>query len=154
MDWRELHLSRRSRAFNFAHRWLKVVAIVVGLPMTIISLMSVASRFTHSFDVRLGVAVAVALAVPGIVALIARPTDDPLVAVGLPSEMYALILLGFGVIFVVGLHGLTAPLLLREGDRDACEGVKEVARAAWLLGGVKTNAATRDGAGPCVAPSR
>jgi hypothetical protein len=154
MDWRELHLSRRSRAFNFAHRWLKVLAILVGLPMTVISLMALASRFTNSFDVRLAVAVAIALGVPGIVALAARPTDDPLVAVGLPSETYALILLGFGVLFVVGLHAQTAPLLLREGDRDACSGVKEVARAAWLLGGVKTNAATRDGAAPCVAPSR
>src|SRR6266403_818866 len=108
MDWRELHLSRRSRAFNTAHRWLKVLAIVVGLPMTIISLMSLVSRFTGSFDVRLGVAVAIALAVPGIVSLVARPANDPLVAVGLPSETYALFLLGFGVLFVIGLHAKTA----------------------------------------------
>src|SRR4051812_27143621 len=110
MDWRELHLTRRSRAFNFAHRWLKVAAIAIGFPATTVCVMALASRFAPSFNVRAGVAVALALGVPGLVAWLAQPRHDPLVAVGLPSETYALFLLGFAVIFVVALHGRTAPL--------------------------------------------
>jgi hypothetical protein len=151
MDWRELHLSRRSRVFNFAHRWLKVIAIVVGFPMTVVSLMAVAGRFTGLFEARLAVALVIALVFPAIIARLLRPSEDPLVAVGLPSETYAWLLLGFAALFVVGLHTVTAPLLVREGDRDACAGVWEMARGAWFLGGVRTKAATRDGAPPCSA---
>jgi hypothetical protein len=137
MDWRELHLTRRSRAFNFAHRWLKVVAIAIGFPATTVCLMAIAGRFTGSFNVRAVVAIAAALAVPGIIAWLAIPRHDPLVAVGLPSETYALFLLGFAVLFVVVLRPRTSPLLIREGDRASCEGMREVARAAWVLGGVR-----------------
>ena len=52
MDWRELHLTRRTRAFNFAHRWLKVFAIGVGLPVTVISLMAVIGLYTSALGVR------------------------------------------------------------------------------------------------------
>jgi hypothetical protein len=149
MDWRELHLTRRSRAFNFAHRWLKVAAIVIGFPATTISLMALASRFTGSFNARAGVAVAIALAVPGLVAWLALPRHDPLVAVGLPSETYALVLLGFGVLFVVALHEYTGPLLIREGDRALCAGMREVARAAWVLGGEKPSQSRARPAAPC-----
>jgi hypothetical protein len=147
MDWRELHLSGRSRAFNFAHRWLKVVAILVGFPVTVICLMALVGRFTGSLNVRIAVALAVAIGVPTIVTWVFVPRNDPLVAVGMPSETHALALLGFAVLFVVALQSRVQPLLIREGDRDACEGLVEVARAAWFLGGVK--AATRLGTIPC-----
>jgi hypothetical protein len=147
MDWRELHLTRRSRAFNFAHRWLKVLAIGAGFPATTISLMALAGRFTGSLNVRVAVALAVALGVPALVSWVFRPRNDPLVAIGMPSETYALILLGLAVLSVVVLRSRVQPLLIREGDRDACEGLGEVARAAWFLGGVK--AATRTGTIPC-----
>jgi hypothetical protein len=137
MDWRELHLNRRSRAFNFAHRWIKVAAIVIGFPVTTLCLMAIVGRYTSSFNVRAVLAVAIALGIPGLVAWLALPRHDPLVAVGLPSETYALFLLGFAVLFVVALHQLTSPILLREGDRASCEGWREVARAAWVLGGVR-----------------
>ena len=149
MDWRELHLNRRSRAFNFAHRWLKVLAIIVGFPITTVCLMAIVGRFTGSFNVRAAVAVAVALAVPGIFSWAFLPKHDPLVAVGMPSETYALLLLGFAVVFVVALHPRTAPLLIREGDRDACVGFREVARAAWLLGGVKPSTSPSRIPAPC-----
>jgi hypothetical protein len=149
MDWRELHLTRRSRAFNFVHRWLKVVAIGVGFPVTTLCLMALAGRFTGSFNVRVAVALALALGVPTIVSWVFRPKNDPLVAIGMPSETHALFLLGFAVFFVVVLRSRAQPLLIREGDRDACEGLAEVARAAWFLGGVK--AATRTGTIPCGA---
>jgi hypothetical protein len=151
MDWRELHLTRRSRAFNFAHRWLKVAAIVVGFPITTLCLMTMVGRFTASFDLRAAVAVAIAVAVPGIVAWLALPRHDPLVAVGLPSETYALFLLGFAVLFVVVLHQKTAPLLMREGDRAACQGQWMVARATWVLGGVKPSEAKAKSPAPCGA---
>jgi hypothetical protein len=149
MDWRELHLSPRSRAFNFAHRWLKVLAIAVGFPVTMICLMALAGRFTSSFNVRVAIAVALALGVPTIVAWVFHPRNDPLVAIGMPSEMHALILLGFAVFFVVVLQRRVQPLLIHEGDRDACDGLAEVARVAWFLAGVKP--ATRAGTIPCGA---
>jgi len=152
MDWRELHLTRRSRAFNTAHRWVKVAAIAIGFPVTTLCLMAIVGRFTGSFNVRAAVAVAVALAVPGIVAWLALPRHDPLVAVGLPSETYALFLLGFAVIFVVALHARTSHLLVHEGDRAACGGMREVARAAWVLGGVRpAEWSARMAAAPCGA---
>ena len=67
----------------------------------------------------------------------------------MPSEMHALLLLGFAVFFVVVLQRRVQPLLIREGDRDACEGLAEVARVAWFLGGVRP--ATRTGTIPCGA---
>jgi len=142
MDWRELHLSRRSRVFNFAHRWLKVLAIGTGFPATTVCLMALAARFTHSFEARLAVAVAVALAVPATIAWLAKPKEDPLIAVGLPSETYALILLGFAVGFVIVAHRYTQSLLVREGDREACENVYPLPHAAWFLGGVRAPAQT------------
>jgi hypothetical protein len=151
MDWRELHLTRRSRAFNFAHRWLKVAAIIVGFPMTTLCLMAMVGRFTPSFNARAVLAVAIALAVPGIVAWLALPRHDPLVAVGLPSETYALLLLGFAVLFVVALHAKTGPILIREGDRAACDGQRELARAAWVLGGVKPSETVARSPAPCLA---
>jgi hypothetical protein len=149
MDWRELHLTRRSRAFNFAHRWMKVVAIILGFPATTLSLMALFGRFPWSLNVRLAVAVAIALAVPAIVSRLSIPKGDPLVAVGQPSETYALLLLGFAVVFVIGLHSRAQPLLLREGDRASCEGMSEIARVAWFLGGVRVLRGTRTGAAPC-----
>jgi hypothetical protein len=142
-------MTPRSRAFNAAHRWLKVVAIVVGFPATMLSLMALFGRFTASFNVRAFVAVTLALAVPAIVARVSRPKNDPLVAIGLPSETYAVILLGFAVLFVVVLKGRAQPLLIREGDRDACEGFGEVARAAWFLGGLRATGWSRPDAAPC-----
>jgi hypothetical protein len=149
MDWRELHLSRRSRAFNAAHRWLKVVAIAVGFPAATLCIMALAGRFTESLNVRAAIAVGVAALVPAIVAKLAQPKEDPLVAVGLPSEMYAVLLLGFAVIFVVLFHEYTGALLIREGDRQACAGLGEVARATWVLGGVKPPSGSRTVATPC-----
>jgi len=154
MDWREIHLTRRSRAFNAAHRWLKVMAIVVGFPVTTLSLMALFGRFTASFNVRAFVAVTLALAVPAIVTRVSLPKNDPLVAIGLPSETYAVILLGFAVLFVVILKGRAQPLLIREGDRDACEGFGEVARTAWFLAGLRETGWSRPDAAPCVARSR
>jgi hypothetical protein len=150
MDWRELHLTRRSRAFNFAHRWLKVAAIVIGFPATMICVMAIASRFTGSFNTRAMVAFAIALGVPGVIAWLALPRHDPLVAVGLPSETYAVVLLGFAVLFVVALHEYTGPLLIREGDRALCAGMREVARAAWVLGGEKPSQSRARPASPCL----
>jgi hypothetical protein len=148
MDWRELHLARRHRAFNFAHRWVKVLAIAAGFPITVLSLMASFGIFTPALGLRALMALLLAVGVPALVARLAHTKGDPLVSIGLPSETYAWILLGFAVLFLVVLHDRTRPLLLREGDRDACEGLTEIARAAWFLGGVKAST-MRAGAAPC-----
>ena len=110
--------------------------------------MALFGSLTPEVGLRAVAALSLALGVPALVARLSHTKGDPLVSLGLPSETYAWILLGFAVLFLVVLHDRTRPLLLREGDRDACEGLTDVARAAWFLGGVKAST-SRPGAAAC-----
>jgi hypothetical protein len=150
VDWRELNLIRRPPVFNVAHRWMKVLAVCTGLPTTTVCLTAALGTLGIPVAVRLGLALVLALAVPSIVVRLISPKDDPLIAVGLPSETFALTLLGFAVIFVVVAHDRTAPLLIRESDRDAMEGATWLADAAWILTGVRS---TPDGSPTALSSS-
>jgi hypothetical protein len=136
LDWRESNLNRKPASFTFAHGLVKLVAILGGFVATTLSLMALLGTLIESFPAQVGVAIAAAIGVPALVARMVRPKDDPLVAIGLTSETYALLLLGFAVTFVIGAHDRTSPLLAREGDRAARAGAPAVARAAWFLAGV------------------
>ncbi len=116
---------------------VKVLAMLVGLPATLIALMACTGRFTDSGWIRVIVAVAVALVVPSIIADRLLPEDDPVRARGLPGDVFALTWLGFGLLFAVGLHGLTRPWLADEGARLDRSGLGSVAAAAYLLAGVQ-----------------
>jgi hypothetical protein len=133
-QWRESNLVRRPRAFNFLHGLLKLAAVCIGFPITVVSLMAWVGSFTESLAIRLGVALVLAIGLPGVIARLLLPKDDPLIAVGLISEIYALVLFGFAVFFVMAFHARSAPLLMREGDREAVELGETVARGAWFLG--------------------
>jgi S1-C subfamily serine protease len=66
--------------------------------------------------------------------------DDLSRAKGLPGDVFALTWLGFGVLFVVALGGLSRPMLVREGDRLTAAGYGTTARVAYLLGGANPGA--------------
>jgi hypothetical protein len=137
LDWREANLVRKPPVFTFLHRWVKVLAILVGFAGSVVSLMAVVGMYNQMLVARLAAAVLLALAVPAIVTWSIVPRRDPLIAIGIPSETYALMLLAFAVLFIVVAHRYSAPLLIREGDRQAREGEPEVARAVWFLAGVQ-----------------
>jgi urea transporter len=132
-DWRESNLERRPAAFNFAHGLLELLAIVVGFAVTTLCLMACTGGIIDDLLLRSSVAGTVSLAVPAIVAHRLRPKDDPLIALGLIGETYALLLLSFAFAFVILAHSRTAPLLANEGDRAARAGARAIARAEWFL---------------------
>jgi hypothetical protein len=132
-DWRESNLARRPAAFNFAHGLLKFLAIVVGFAVTTLCLMACAGAIVRDLALESGIAGIVSLALPALVARRVRPKDDPLIALGLTGETYALLLLGFAVAFVIVAHDHTASLLANEGDRAARAGARAVAQAEWFL---------------------
>ena len=136
-QWREWNLVRRPRAFVFFHALLKVAAVSVGFGVTLLSLMAWVGSVTDALSIRLGTALLVAVVLPGVIAHLVLPKDDPLIAVGLISETYALLLLGFAFLFVIALHERSAPLLIREGDRQALEFGETAARGAWFLARVQ-----------------
>jgi hypothetical protein len=136
-DWRESNLARKPAVFGFAHGLVKLVAILAGFAATILSLMALVGVVTEGIAVHVGVAVVVAVGVPALVTRTVWPKEDPLIAIGLTSETYALLLLGFAVAFVIGAHDGAAPLLAREGDRAAREGAMMLARAEWFLARVQ-----------------
>jgi urea transporter len=137
LEWRESNLRRKPAAFTLAHGAVKLVAIAGGSVGSTLSLMAIAGELSESFFVQVLLAVLVAIGLPALVVRVLRPKDDPLIAIGLTTETYALLLLGFAVAFVVGAHDTAQPLLTREGDRAADAGAPAVARAEWFLAGVE-----------------
>jgi hypothetical protein len=133
LDWRESNLARKPAVFGFAHGLVKLVAIVAGFAATSLSIMALVGAAAEGIGVHVAVAVVVSVGVPALVTRAVWPKEDPLIAIGLTSETYALLLLGFAVAFVIGAHDAAAPLLAREGDRAARAGVNTLARAEWFL---------------------
>jgi hypothetical protein len=132
-DWRESNLARKPAGFRFAHGLLKLLAIALGFAATTLCLMSLVGTFVDGLQIHAAVAAAIALVAPAFVAHALRPREDPLVAIGITSETYALVLLGFAVVFVIALHDRTASLLAAEGERAASAGVEPLARAESFL---------------------
>jgi hypothetical protein len=133
LDWRESNLKRKPAAFNFAHGLVKLIAIVLGFAVTTLCFMAIAGDYVQSFGVQVAIGIVVALGIPAIVTRLLTPHDDPLIAIGIPTETFSLLLLGFSVTFVIAMHDTTGPLLAREGDRAARSGAPMVARVAWFL---------------------
>jgi hypothetical protein len=136
-DWRESNLARKPALFGFAHGLVKLVAIVAGFAATTLSIMALIGAFTEGIAVHIAVGVVVAVGVPALVTRAVWPKEDPLIAIGLTTETYALLLLGVAVAFVIGAHDAAAPLLAREGDRAASAGANTLAKAEWFLARVE-----------------
>ncbi len=120
-------------AFLFVHRVLKALAIGVGFVVTVIGLMSLLDLVTHNGWVQAVVALVVAVALPAFIADRFLPKDDEVPVPGLVSDVFALVLFGLGLLFVVAAR----PLLLREADRFSAGGSRTMARLTYLLAGVR-----------------
>lgn len=117
---------------------VKVLALAVGFVLTLVSLMALVGALTPNGWARFGVALVAAIVVPAVLTDRLLPEGDDLSrAKGLPSDVFAVSWLGFGVLFVVALGGLSRPLLVREGDRLAASGFGAAAQLVFLLGGAR-----------------
>jgi hypothetical protein len=138
-----------------AQRVIKGVALVVGGACTLLSLMSVVGIVTSNGVARLVVALILGIGFPAFIADRLLPKDDVKRAPGLTGDVFALVLLGFALVFVAFAHPLTEGLLAREGDRQAVAGNGLVARVAYVLAGVRADEPPAPSAGPAgsAAPS-
>lgn len=111
---------------------VKIVAIAVGGFLTVLSLMAIVGLFTDNGWARLGVAVLVAGALPALVADRLLPGDDTR-SNGLVTDVFAVMWMGFALLFVGVLAGATGGLLRVEAQRLEDSGYKSVANAAaWI----------------------
>lgn len=125
---------------------VKVVALGVGFVGSLVTLMALIGTFAESGWIRFPLALLVAIGVPAVVADRLLPDDDPARARGLPGDVFALTWLGLTLVFAVPLHGISAKLLTREGDRLSVSGIGPLAKAAYWLAGVQpANASPSEG---------
>ena len=122
--------------FRVAHGVVKTIAIVAGLPLTVISLMGLVGLVTDNFWIRLVPALLVALGSPLFLVDRLLPDDDQRKARGLPTDVLALCWMGFSVLFVGVAGPLTGSLLVAEGDRYARADAPAMARLVYWAGGV------------------
>jgi serine protease Do len=114
---------------------LKVLALVGGAFITVVSLMAVAGIFVDNGWARAGIAIVVALGVPLFLVerILARLPADQMR--GVPTDVLSLIYVAFALVFVGVAHGSSRPLLQHEGQRLERAGLPRIARAAYLLAG-------------------
>lgn len=121
--------------FAIAHGITKLIAIVVGLLLSVLCLMAVVGIFTDNGWARLLIAAIVAIVPPLAVADRLLPAGDPASAKGLASDVLALIWLGFPTIFIIAANSVTGSIMLREGDRLMGSGWPTTAHVTYLLAG-------------------
>lgn len=148
--------------FRAAHGVVKSLSVLVGLPLTVVSLMSLIGLATDNFWIRLVPAIIVALGAPLLLVDRLLPDDEAAMksAQGLTTDTLALVWLGFAVLFIGVGQPLTGALLVAEADRYAGSGVEPVAFGLYWLAGAtgnedvegETTALTqRADAGPAIA---
>jgi S1-C subfamily serine protease len=145
---------------------LKLAAFVVGLPAALLTGMALVGAVTDNGYARVLVSAVLVIGLPLAVADRLLPSHDPTKARGLVSDVCAvtwMILTCAGV----AAGSATRPLFTREGDRLVASGHGDVARAAYLLAGLKVDetpapaptpvnsgsAAASGSASPSTAPS-
>jgi S1-C subfamily serine protease len=126
-----------SANFRFAAGVLKLAAIVLGLPAALLCVMALVGAATDNGYARVIVAAVVVVGLPLVIADRLLPKHDPTGAPGLVSDVCAVtwMAITFGCAAAAG--SATRPLLSREGDRLVAEGHGDVARAAYLLAGLR-----------------
>lgn len=115
---------------------LKLAAIVVGLPISLVSVAAVIGSFTDNGYARAIGALVLVFGLPLLVADRLLPDHDPTKAKGLVSDVLAMSWLAVGFLIAGAAHTATRTMLVNEGDRLVKEGYVEVAKGAYLLGGV------------------
>lgn len=138
-----------SSVFRIVHGVTKTLAILIGLPLTVLSLMSLIGLFTDNFWIRLIPALVLALGVPLFLVDRLLPDNEQAAARGLPTDVLAVVWLGFGVIFIGLAQPLTSSLIIAEGDRYAASDSTTIARMTYWMGGASPIASTEppDGSG-------
>ncbi len=121
---------------------LKVLALVGGACVTVLSLMSIIGNYTDNGWARGGIALLVAVIVPLIFAEGALAKVAPNKVKGVTSDVLAVCYLGFALVFVGVAHSYTKPMLETEGQRLASSGMKRMSRAAYFLAGGRSPAET------------
>jgi len=121
---------------------LKIIALVGGACVTVVSLMSIIGNYTDNGWARGGIALLVAVIVPLIFAEGALAKVAPNKVKGVTSDILAVSYLGFALAFVGIAHTVTKPMLETEGQRLAGSGMKRMARAAYFLAGGRSPAET------------
>lgn len=131
-----------SSVFRIIHGISKTIAIVVGLALTVLSLMSLIGFFTDNFWIRLIPALVLALGAPLFLVDRLLPDGDQAAARGLTTDVLAVVWLGFGVLYVGLAQPLTGSLVIAEGDRYAASGSTTFARMTYWMGGASPIAST------------
>jgi hypothetical protein len=116
---------KKPSAFVLAHGIVKAIAIVVGGFGTMVAFMSLVGIVTGNGYARLVIAALLSIGIPAFLTDRFLPKEDPLRAIGLPTDVFALFYVGFTFLYVVLCHSGTKSLLVREADRER--------EAAWVV---------------------
>src|SRR5262245_32567265 len=102
---------------TFARAILKLLALVGGAFITVVSLMALVGVHTESGPARAAIAIVVALGVPLLLVerVLARLASDKMQ--GVTTDVLALCYAGFALAFVGVAHATSRPLLQDEGVR-------------------------------------
>jgi S1-C subfamily serine protease len=114
---------------------LKVLALVGGAFITVVSLMALAGLYVELGWLRAAIAIVVALFVPLLISeqLLARLAPEQMR--GVTTDVLALVYMAFSLVFVGVAHESSRPLLQDEGQRLERAGMPRMAKAAYLLAG-------------------
>lgn len=114
---------------------VKVLALLGGACVTVVSLMSLVGMHTSNGWARAGIAIVVALLIPLLFAdrVLAKVAPDKMA--GVTTDVLALCYLGFSLAFVGAAHAYTRPLLQVEGQRLASSGMQRMSHTAYFLAG-------------------
>jgi S1-C subfamily serine protease len=125
---------------------LKVLALVGGAFITVVSLMALAGSFVELGWLRAAIAIVVALFVPLLISEQVLARLAPEQAKGVTTDVLAFVYMTFALVFVGVAHASSRPLLQDEGRRLERAGMPRMARAAYLLAGGSPGAPGAPGA--------
>jgi serine protease Do len=121
---------------------LKVLALVVGAFITVVSLMAIVGLYIDIGWVRAAIALVVTLVLPLFLVerVLARLEPDQMK--GVASDVLAVVYMAFAIVFVGIAHGSSRPILQDEGLRFERAGMTRLAKASYLLAGGSPGAGT------------
>jgi hypothetical protein len=122
--------------FSVVNVIVKALALAVGLSLSVLALMSLFGALSSNIWVRLVPAAGLVLALSVVIGIKFFRGKDKKSRKGLPTEVLALVWLGFALAFI-GAAPVTRGLLLAEGDRFASAGLEPLAHVTYWLAGAR-----------------
>lgn len=110
------------------YRVLKFLAVVLGLPLSVLVSMAALSSLTDNGWVQFGGALAIALVVPIVLAAKMLP-EDPKAGRGIPTDIAAVYWLGLSTLALGPAHAFLGPQFGVEGDQLTARGHAQL--GAW-----------------------